>query len=202
MRRVVAGGILLVLLLAWLRVDVVLLVALASLAIAAGAVWRALKPRVKQAAASLATETGPLVDVRLLPPTLRARERAPIAFTSLVDVVEQAQLGEVQVGPNRLRLESGRHFVEVRASSGLVTLPMLQVEASQAELALLVCDAMVRALGSFKVSLDGVELDLDGTQPRAQLSRLLWLGQTERVRQLESALRQPEAKPRKNEYLH
>lgn len=86
--------------------------------------------------------------------------------------------------------DEGEATVEVQDASR-VTPDSVRLRASNRLCGVLVADALAVSLGPLLARVDGVELEVDGTTPKAQLERELWSRQMERLKKLEHDLDNP-----------
>jgi hypothetical protein len=130
-----------------------------------------------------------LESVTLLAPPLRYRAREPVALSLLARALETTDLGGVVCSSRLLSITSARgERVELCPRDvDSVTRADLDVKTSSSEFAVLVCDVLVSQLGPMVVRVGGVDLELDGTRPREELKRLLWIAQADQDRKLEWA---------------
>ena len=130
------------------------------------------------------------IEIVLRPPPERYRTRAPVPLVVLARALEDADVGEVIRGEDRVEIQAGngtRTLVQV-TDPGHVTLASVRVESSSAEHALLCCDALVPRLGPLTFCATGVELFVDGTLPRVDLERQFRDLQIERMREIRRSL--------------
>lgn len=175
-------------------------------AVAVFAVWFLLRrawPRIRR----VLREKNPrrLLPIELLPPPERYGARAPVSFTAIARLLDEADLGRVEATDKRVRVVSSEgEWVEAslaEPTAGGASLSSLHLTGTDAELILLACDALVPKLGPFTVRIDGVEMFLDGTLPRVELEREFRDLQMTRMRQLQRELEALEEAP-KSELLN
>jgi len=101
--------------------------------------------------------------------------RSPVRLAELARRLADANLGVVGLKGRSVRLTSPEgDWFELTASDGeRVTLPDLSVSSTDPQLAVLACDSLAPVLGPIELGFLGIEMVIDGTQPRADLEREL-----------------------------
>ncbi|MFZ5469504.1 MAG: hypothetical protein ACOZIN_08715 [Myxococcota bacterium] len=148
------------------------------------------------------------VAVELFSPPSRYGPRQPVPLETLRRMLDGIGVGQVSVEEQALLLDEGegRWARLVSSTPQAVVLVNVRVEASSAVAALVLCDALVPLLGPMTVTLDGVEMFLDGTTPRRELEVELRRRQRMREAQLAHTLGELAANqgkpPPRGPYLH
>ncbi|MHB8872588.1 MAG: hypothetical protein ACYC8T_02775 [Myxococcaceae bacterium] len=122
----------------------------------------------------------------------RGGPREPVSLPELTAALRRTSVGKVRESGGVITIfaEDGQATVEA-ADPARVTAQTLKLRASSRFCAVLAADALAVTLGPLLVRADGVEVEVDGTAPRAQLEREVWTRQMERMQQLERELEDP-----------
>jgi hypothetical protein len=137
--------------------------------------------------------------VELREPGRRYGAVSPVPLDVLAALLASADLGVVRTGSDWIEVQARQALTRLQVRDPLaVVLADVRLETSVLEHALYLCDSLVPKLGPLTFCAEGVELSLDGTQPRAELEELLRQRLLNRVRRISDAIDEPgeDKKPR------